>query len=231
MPAYAKFMNELLNDKRKLMDVALAEECSEIIQHKLPPKLTDPCRFTIPIFIGSLKIGKTLYDLGANINLMLLSMMRKIKCGEPKPTKMTLTLVDRSVTYPYGVLEDILVKVDGLLFPADFVILDMPKDTKTSLLSGGPFLATSRALIDVERGNLILRFNKERSEFEMSLVGELTYFLGLQVKRMEDSIFVSQRKYLKSVVKRFGLDNVSHKRTPATIHLKFSKDEKGVDVD
>jgi hypothetical protein len=70
-----------------------------------------------------------------------------------------------------------------------------------------------------------------QSEFEMSLVGELTYFLGLQVKQMEDTIFISQSKYGKNIVKKFGLDNASHKRTPTANHLKLSKDENGVAVD
>jgi len=68
-------------------------------------------------------------------------------------------------------------------------------------------------------------------EFEMSLVGELTYFLGLQVKQMEDIIFISQSKYVKNIVKKFGMDNGSHKRTLAATHLKLSKDENGVAVD
>ncbi|XP_050902839.1 uncharacterized protein LOC127115304 [Lathyrus oleraceus] len=107
MSIYAKFMKELFNGKHKFRDdinVALVEECSAIIQRKPPLKLTDPGRFTIPISIGPLKIGKALWDLGASRNLMLLSMMRKLNYGELKPTKMTLTLTDRSVTYPYGVL-------------------------------------------------------------------------------------------------------------------------------
>jgi len=68
-------------------------------------------------------------------------------------------------------------------------------------------------------------------EFEMSLVGELTYFLGLQVKQMEDTIFISLSKYAKNIVKKFGLDNASHKRTAVATHLKLSKDENGVVVD
>lgn len=68
-------------------------------------------------------------------------------------------------------------------------------------------------------------------EFETSLVGELTYFLGLQVKQMDDTIFISQSKYAKNIVKKFGLESVSHKRTPTTTHLKLTKDEKGVGVD
>ena len=76
-------------------------------------------------------------------------MMRKLNYGGPKTTKMMLTLADRFVTYPYGVLEDVLVKVDDLLFPADFVILDISEDAETPLLLGRPFLATGRALTGV----------------------------------------------------------------------------------
>ena len=65
----------------------------------------------------------------------------------------------------------------------------------------------------------------------MSLVGELTYFLSIQVKKMEDRTFVSQSKYAKSIVKKFGLDNASLKRTPAATHLKLSRDKNGIDVD
>ncbi|XP_050916692.1 uncharacterized mitochondrial protein AtMg00810-like [Lathyrus oleraceus] len=70
-----------------------------------------------------------------------------------------------------------------------------------------------------------------QSEFEMSLIGELTYFLGLQVKQMDDTIFISQRKYAKSIVKKFGMENTSHKRTLAPTHLKLTKHEKDVNVD
>jgi len=70
-----------------------------------------------------------------------------------------------------------------------------------------------------------------KSGFEMSLVGELAYFLGLQVKQMENTIFISQSKYAKNIVKKFGMENGSHKRTPAATHLKLSEDDNGVVVD
>ncbi|XP_058741666.1 uncharacterized mitochondrial protein AtMg00810-like [Vicia villosa] len=70
-----------------------------------------------------------------------------------------------------------------------------------------------------------------QTEYEMSMVGDLAYFLGLQIKKMEDSFFLSQSKYAKNIVKKFGMDSVSHKRTPAPTHLKLSKDEGGTSVD
>ncbi|XP_050919223.1 uncharacterized protein LOC127136739 [Lathyrus oleraceus] len=170
MHVYAKFIKELLSGKRKLEDdenITLAEECSVIIERKLSPKLTDPSRFTIPFSIGPLTIRKALCDLRASINLMMLSMMSKFKCGEPKLTHMTLTLADKSIIYPYGILEYVLVRVDDLGFPANFVILDMPEDSETPLLLGRSFLETCKALIYVVMGELILRFNNEKVVFNV----------------------------------------------------------------
>lgn len=65
----------------------------------------------------------------------------------------------------------------------------------------------------------------------MSHVGEFSYFLGLQVKKMEDIIFISQSKYAKSIMKKFGLEKISYKRTPVATCVKLSRDDNGVDVD
>jgi len=94
-------------------------------------------------------------------------MMKKLGCGEPKPTRMTLTLADRTISYPYGVLEDVLVQFNDLVFPADFVILDMAEDEEMPLLLGRTFLATGRALIDVEMRELMLRFQDEQVVFNI----------------------------------------------------------------
>ncbi|XP_058746185.1 uncharacterized mitochondrial protein AtMg00810-like [Vicia villosa] len=69
-----------------------------------------------------------------------------------------------------------------------------------------------------------------KSEFEMSLVGDLIDFLDLQVRQMEDNIFETQSKYAESIVMKFGLENASYRRTPTAIHVKVRKDENGVDV-
>ena len=69
------------------------------------------------------------------------------------------------------------------------------------------------------------------TEFEMSLVGELTYFLGLQVRQTSNGTFISQSKYAKNLVKNFGIETAAHRRTPARTHAKISRDEGGKDVD
>ncbi|XP_075499743.1 uncharacterized protein LOC142538271 [Primulina tabacum] len=147
--------------------VNLTEECSAILQKKLPQKLKDPGSFTIPCFIGGSKCSKALCDLGASINLMPFSIYRELELGEVKPTTVTLQLADRSLTYPRGIVEDVLVKVDKFIFPADFVILDMEEDHDAPLIFGRPFLATGRALIDVHKGELTLRVGGEAVVFNI----------------------------------------------------------------
>ncbi|XP_061347780.1 uncharacterized protein LOC133293258 [Gastrolobium bilobum] len=163
MPNYAKFMKDLLSKKHKLKEcetVALTEECSAIIQKKLSPKLKDPGSFSIPIEIGNIEVGKALCDLGASIKLMPLSMCT-LGIKELKPTTVSLQLADRSIRRPDGVIEDVLVKIDKFIFPADFIVLNMEEDIEIPLLVGRPFLATARAMIDVEQGKLMLRVNEE----------------------------------------------------------------------
>ena len=114
--------------------------------------MKDPGSFIIPCLIGDLPVEKALADLGASINLMLYSLFQKLNLGEPKPTRMSLQLADRSVKFPRGIIEDVLVKVENFIFPVDFVILDMEADTDVPLILGRPFLATARAIVDVADG-------------------------------------------------------------------------------
>ena len=170
MPSYAKFMKEILSKKRKLEEfetVALTEECSAILQKKLPPKLKDPGSFCIPCTIGQYNFERALCDLGASVNLMPLSVYRKLGLGEVKPTTISLLLADRSIKHPRGILEDVLVKVDKFIFPADFIVLDMEEDQEIPIILGRPFLATGGALIDVKNGKLTLSVQDEQVSFDI----------------------------------------------------------------
>ncbi|XP_052118241.1 uncharacterized protein LOC127747744 [Arachis duranensis] len=170
MPLYAKFLKELMTKKRSWKNnetVVLTEECSVIIQHKLPQKLKDPGSFQIPCIIGKTIVEKALCDLGASINLMSLAMMKEMKIEEAKPTRMALQLADRSFKFPNGIVEDLLVKVGDFIFPVDFVVLDMEEATNTSIIMGRPFLATAGALIDVQKGELVLRLHDEKLTFNV----------------------------------------------------------------
>ncbi|XP_076959261.1 uncharacterized protein LOC143635272 [Bidens hawaiensis] len=152
MPKYAKFLKDVLTNKRKLEElshVTLNEECSAVLQNKMPTKKTETGSFTIPCLIGDLFVSNALADLGDSINLMPYAVFSKLGLREPKPTRMSIQLADRSVKYSRGIVENMLVKIDKFVFPVDFVILDMDEDKFVPLIIGRPFLSTARALIDV----------------------------------------------------------------------------------
>ncbi|XP_061359905.1 uncharacterized protein LOC133303948 [Gastrolobium bilobum] len=170
MPTYVKFMKEILSRKKRPEEfetVALTQESSQYLLSKIPPKLGDPGSFTIPCTIGDHYISRALCDLGASINLMPLSVYKKLKVGEPNPTTVTLQLADRSLVYPEGKVENVLVKVDKFILPADFIILDYEEDREMPIILGRAFLATDGAVIDVKEGELAMNVNGEQVKFNI----------------------------------------------------------------
>ncbi|XP_022007625.1 uncharacterized protein LOC110906840 [Helianthus annuus] len=171
MPKYAKFLKDLLKRKERigeLSNIPLTGGCSAVVLNKLPEKLTDPGTFTIPCFFGGAATpSHALADLGASINLMPFSLYERLGLGELTPTRMSLSLADRSVKYPRGVVENLLVKVDRFVFPVDFVVLDMEADERVPIILGRPFLRTAKAIIDVFDGKISLRAGDEVVTFEI----------------------------------------------------------------
>jgi len=170
MPIYACFLKEMLTKKRKFPEeerVELEAGCSAIIQKTIPQKSCDPGSFTLPISVGNLYIGKALLDLGASINLIPLSMLKKIGEIDVRPTQMTLQLADRSIKHPYGVVEDLLVKIDKFLFPVDFVVMDIVEDLDVPLILGRPFMKTAKVIIDVDKGKLKVCVEDEEVSFNV----------------------------------------------------------------
>ncbi|XP_019262382.1 PREDICTED: uncharacterized protein LOC109240197 [Nicotiana attenuata] len=135
--------------------------CSVVVTRPIAEKLSDPRSFTIPCKIGNYAFAKALCDLGESINLMPLAIYRRLGIGRARPTSMLLQLADRTVKRPSGILDDVLVQVGKFVFPADFFILDCRVDEEISIIFGRPFLATGRALIDSETGELKMRLNDE----------------------------------------------------------------------
>ena len=170
MQLYAKFLKEILSKKRIFEEegvVNLTATYSAVIKKNLPEKMKDLGSFTIPCTIGGIEIQKALCDSGASINLMPLSIARKLSLGELTPTTVTLQMADRTMAKPEGVIEDVLVKVGKFVFPVDFIILDMEEDSQVPLLLGRPFLATGVALIDMQKGVLTLRVGEEAADFNL----------------------------------------------------------------
>ena len=171
MPNYAKFLKDILSKKRRVVEegvVILTATCSVVIQRSLLVKMQDPGSFTIPCTIGNVEFKKDLCDSGASINLMPLSIVKRLSLWELTPTAMTLQMVDRIMAHPEGGLEDVIIKVGKFIFPMNFVVMDMEEDTQVPLLLGIPFLATRAALIDVKKGELTLKVGDEAIHFNLN---------------------------------------------------------------
>ncbi|GJY64098.1 reverse transcriptase domain-containing protein [Tanacetum coccineum] len=158
IPKYQKILKSLLSNKEKLIELAntpLNENCSTVIPKKLPEKLSDPGKFLIPCGFSELKC-KALADLGASINLMPLSVWKKLGLPELISTQMTLELANWDIYTPVGIARDVFVLVGKFTFLADFIIVDYESDIRVPLILGRPFLRTAHALIGVHGEEMIL---------------------------------------------------------------------------
>nr|GEX06827.1 hypothetical protein [Tanacetum cinerariifolium] len=132
-----------------------------LLLKKLLEKLGDLGRFIIPCDFLKIDNCLALADLGASINLMPLSNWKKLRLPALNDTKMVLELVDRTISKPTGVADNVFVKVGKFYFPADFIVLDFVTDPRVPLILGRPFLSTAHALIDVYEGEIILRHDDD----------------------------------------------------------------------
>ncbi|XP_024974703.1 uncharacterized protein LOC112512794 [Cynara cardunculus var. scolymus] len=174
VPRYAKFLKELCTKKKKLIGnekVSMGENVSAVLQgEKMPPKCKDLGMFTIPCKLGTVSIDKAMLDLGASINVMPYSIYSSLNVGPIKRTRVVIQLADRSNVYPKGVLEDVLVQVNELVFSTDFYVIDMEEHNTSKsplILLGRPFLKTSKTKIDVHDGTLTMEFDGEVIKFNI----------------------------------------------------------------
>ena len=171
VPSYAKFLKDIVTRKREfnaVETVAFTEKCSAILQNKSPPKLNDPCSFSIPCNIGPLFIERALCDLGASVSVMPLSVYKRLNIGALKVTNITLQMVDRSIKHPLGVLEEVPVRVSKFYIPVNFVVLDMQEDVHIPIILGRPFLHMAGAIIDVQNGSLTLQVGDDKVTFNLT---------------------------------------------------------------
>ncbi|XP_062170392.1 uncharacterized protein LOC133876123 [Alnus glutinosa] len=173
VPRYAKFLKALCTHKKeqklkRYEKVKVGENVSAVIQRKLPAKYKDPGMSTIPCTIGNMRFEKAMADLGASINVMPYSIYASLKLGPLLKTGVVIQLADRSIAYPKGVVEDVLVQINDLVFPADFYVLDMENGDQTApILLGRPFLKTSKTKIDVNSGTITMEFDGEIIKFNI----------------------------------------------------------------
>nr|GFD00057.1 reverse transcriptase domain-containing protein [Tanacetum cinerariifolium] len=142
MPKFAPMFKKPLNNKDKLIELTktpLNKNCSAVVLKKLLEKLGDAGRFLIPCDFSEFDNCLALADLGASINLMSLSIWKKLRLPTLNDTKMVLELADRTISKPTGVAKNVFVKVGKFYFPADFVVLDFVTDPRVPLILGRPF--------------------------------------------------------------------------------------------
>ncbi|RDY00680.1 hypothetical protein CR513_16116, partial [Mucuna pruriens] len=163
-----------MKGSREIGGVVLAltrnEELTAGATRALPRNCRDPEIFSVPCTIGDYTFADAMLDMGASINVMVTSIYRSLNFGDLEPTGMTIQLANRSIIQPLAVLEDFLVQVNKLIFPADFYVLDMKDGTsgkESTLILGRPFLMTAKTKIDVHAGMLSMEFGDTLVQFNI----------------------------------------------------------------
>ena len=212
VPAYAKFLKDLCTIKRGLgieKKAFLTEHVSALIQSKYPAKYKDPGSPTIPVNIGGNCINKALLDLGASVNLMPFSVYMQLGLGELKPTTITLSLADRSVKIPKGIVEDVLVKIDKFYYPVDFVVLDTAPSSNepdhVPIILGRQFLATANAIINCRNGLMQLTFGDMTLELNIFNLNDNLKLLEPEHPITDEVVSVDQCAGKKSAKEKQGV--------------------------
>ncbi|KAK9901739.1 hypothetical protein M0R45_002011 [Rubus argutus] len=173
-PAYAEFVRKLCVHKKKLPTngkILLKEEASAIIQSRVSPDIYDSTSFVIGCTIGEKFFDGALMDMGTSINIMPLATFRKLAIGTLQPTSISVQLADKTFRMPVGIVEDVLVRINKFIIPADFVILDLDEDPKTEsglpIILGRPFMAMAGAKVNVQKGTVKLKVLGEKVKLQV----------------------------------------------------------------
>nr|GEZ80976.1 hypothetical protein [Tanacetum cinerariifolium] len=200
IPYPSRLNDQKLHKLFELAKVSLNENRSAMLLKKLLEKLGDPDKFLIPCDFPGMDVCHALADLGASINLMPLSIWKKISLPKLTPTRMTLELVDRSITHPKGVTEDVFIKVEMFHFPTDFVVVDFEADPWVPLILGRSFLRIDHALIDVYREEITLRVNDESITFNLNQTMRYSFTYDDNSVNRIDIIDIACEEYVQDVL-------------------------------
>ena len=181
----------------------MTDQSTSLIRNNFPPKYKDLGSPTISIVVENSKLGHALVDFGARVNLLPYSVYVEQGLGELEPAIITLHLANRSVKIPRGIVKDILVQVDKLYFPVDFVVLDtkpvVNQGTQFPVILGRPFLATTNAIIHCREGLMTLSFGNMTANLNIFNI----------IKEIGDDEDVCEINMIESVVKNY-IDHVSY---------------------
>ncbi|XP_022014300.1 uncharacterized protein LOC110913788 [Helianthus annuus] len=205
VPTHVECLKELSIEKRhnklpKLVD--LISHVSAVLSSALPPKAQDPGDPLIPIQIGTFKIERALLDLGACVSILPGSLYDQYDFGPLKNFDTPVVLADQTPTYPRGMVEDVIVKVDDCYYPVDFLVVDYVAcvgDTQPIVILGRPFLATANAIINCATGTVRMKFGDR--ELNLNVFPKFTNPLGEDKCPKKD---MNPNKKVCAMVGRFG---------------------------
>ncbi|GJR73244.1 hypothetical protein Tco_0085609 [Tanacetum coccineum] len=234
IPFLSRLNGYYYEEKKGSYRPQFSEAYSEASQ-SIPQKEKDPWSFTLPCLINNVCFDNALVDLGSSVSVMPLLAYLNLGLSKLAHTKLTIELAGRIVKYTKGIAENVLVKISKFIFPVDFVILDIPEDIKVPLILGRPFLSMAHAKIDVYKRKITLRVGEEKivftsvkpasslikKEFAIKDLGDLSYFLGLEVSYTNDGLFLSQAKYATDVLTRAALLDSKPVSTPLAANEVF----------
>ena len=174
VPAYAQFLKNLCLHKRRFAaneKFQLHEEVSAIIQHRLPQRKQDFGSFIVGCRIGKESFDGTIMDMGTSINIMPLATYQRLAIGPLKTTSVSLELADGATRLPVGIVEDVLIRVNKFILPADFVVLDMNEDVhmdeECPIILGKHFMAMAGVKINVQKGTICLKVLGEKVKLQV----------------------------------------------------------------
>ena len=160
MPPYAKYMKDIITNKRKIPEAEISTMLANYtFKDGVPKKLGDLGIPTIPCSIKKNYVKTALCDLGAGVSVMHFSLCKRLDLNKLTPTEISLQMADKSTAIPIGICEDVPVVVANVTILTDFVILEMPEDDNMSIIIGRPFMNTAGAVIDCNKSKVTFHIN------------------------------------------------------------------------
>lgn len=185
-------MKELVSKKRLVEDgtIQVTHHCSAIMSSTMDEKKKDPSAFIISYIIRMFKFAYSLYDLGMSVNLMLYTIFSKLRLGKPQRTMMTLLIIHQSIKKPIEILHNVLVKVDWFIIPSNYIILYCTLDQEIPMILKRPFLATKRALVDIQCSKIKFFLNDKEVSFNVckSMKQPMEYLVILVIDAIDDEV-------------------------------------------
>ena len=160
IPSYAKFLKGICTPHRSPKRIQLSENISSIMMNSLPIKKRDPRAPMITSKIGGMTFTRSLLNTGASINIFPKAVYDHHHVGDLQPFFIELCLADGSVRKPPGIVEDVIVRIEGCYFLLDFLVVYMKITKELSqapIILGRPFLATAKAVTYWGKGEVILK--------------------------------------------------------------------------